>query len=219
MLMEKVWRDVPFCVGYYQVSNQGNVRSLDRTVVCKNGKIKQMKGKTLKPRRFGNYLGVDLSRKHYYIHVLVAKAFPEICGEYYEGCEVDHLDTDTFNNNATNLRVCSVKENHNNPLTKKHMSEVKKGTIPWNKGVKGCFSEETCKKRSEVMKGKSTYAENPNAKPILQLTLEGEVIKEWDCAKTAIEYYHLSQTSLSRHLHGKTKVCGGYKWVFKKEGD
>lgn len=227
---DEVWRDVVGYEGLYQVSNYGRVKSLDRIVIRKNSSPLHIKECIRKPQVWSskdnpNYkqLQVSLYKNikptNKKVHQLVAMAFPEICGEYYEGCEVDHLDTDTFNNKASNLRVCSGKENHNNPLTRKHMSEARKGTIPWNKDVKGCFSEETCKKRSVTQKGKKTYAENPNAKPILQLTLDGEVIKEWDCAKSAIEYYHLNQPSLSMHLHGKTKMCGGYKWVFKKEGD
>lgn len=55
---------------------------------------------------------------------LIAKAFPEICGEWFDGCEVDHLDTNRENNSAFNLRVCTSKENHNNPLTKIHIKEA-----------------------------------------------------------------------------------------------
>lgn len=33
----EVWRDVPGYEGYYQVSDMGRIRSVDRTVLTKNG--------------------------------------------------------------------------------------------------------------------------------------------------------------------------------------
>lgn len=87
------------------------------------------------------------------IYITIAKLFPEICGEWFEGCEVDHIDTNRFNNRADNLRVCTPKENMNNPLTKEHCKNAMykrindgvyneyyktlKGRIPWNKCLCG----------------------------------------------------------------------------------
>lgn len=51
------------------------------------------------------------------VHVCVAKAFPEICGEWFEGCAVDHLNTIRTDNRAENLKVGTYKDNSNNPLT------------------------------------------------------------------------------------------------------
>lgn len=101
------------------------------------------------------------------IYITIAKLFPEICGEWYKGCEVDHINTDRFDNRAINLRCVSPKENMCNELTKQHCSnaakqrwqdgcyniENNKGRTPWNKGLhyKG-------KKRSEETKQKMRIA-------------------------------------------------------------
>lgn len=62
----------------------------------------------------------------------------------YDELQVGHWDTDKGNNNASNLYWCTAKENNNNPNTK----EKQVGREPWNKGLKGCFSEEVLKKLS-----------------------------------------------------------------------
>lgn len=44
-----------------------------------------------------------------YIHRAVATSFPVVCGEINE--VVNHLDENKLNNNASNLRLCTNKEN------------------------------------------------------------------------------------------------------------
>ena len=44
------------------------------------------------------------------VHILVAKAYPEICGTWFDGCEVHHKDGDVSNNKASNLQIVSQKE-------------------------------------------------------------------------------------------------------------
>jgi len=47
VIME-IWKDIEGYEGYYQASNYGNIKSIDRVIVCKNGAIKLLKGKILK---------------------------------------------------------------------------------------------------------------------------------------------------------------------------
>ena len=102
--MEK-WKDIESYEGYYQVSNTGKVRSMDRIGRCgKNGKL-LYKGKELKPA-IGNhgYKCVVLSKqskcKTFLIHRLVAKHFVD---GYKNGYEVNHIDLTKINNYANNL--------------------------------------------------------------------------------------------------------------------
>ena len=85
------------------------------------GKKKHLIGWTefreVKPRLVCGYLQVFLSgsRKTAYVHRLVARAFipnPE------NKPTVDHIDGDRTNNNLTNLRWATQKENNNNPNTR-----------------------------------------------------------------------------------------------------
>ena len=121
--MEEIWKPID---GYpnYCVSNKGNVKSLN---YHRTGKEKVLKFGTNKKGYL--YVGICKNRKMkvFTVHRLVAGAFPEICGELFEGCEVDHIDTNKENNNADNLRCVTPRENTNNPLTKIHKSEAQKG--------------------------------------------------------------------------------------------
>ena len=104
--------------GYYTVNDVGVVSSLDR-VDCAG---RHLKGKVLKQIVAPNgYVQVALSingkPRTARVHEIVARAFPEICGEWFEGCEVDHIDADKTNNIATNLRVVTHTMNMRNPNT------------------------------------------------------------------------------------------------------
>lgn len=58
----------------------------------------------------GNRATVHISDKQIYTHRLVAKAFPEICGEWFDECEVHHKDQNPYNNKAENLQVLTAEE-------------------------------------------------------------------------------------------------------------
>lgn len=58
----------------------------------------------------------------------IALTYPELVqNEYFDGAEIDHIDTNPMNNHPSNLRWVTHSGNCSNPLTKKHMSEAKTG--------------------------------------------------------------------------------------------
>lgn len=122
-LFNEVWRPVKGYEGLYEVSNKGNVRSLDRYVT--NGKgycLLKGKPKKVYPNSKG-YLITNLSKnnkvKQHYLHRLVADAF--IPNPNDLPC-IDHINTVKDDNKVENLKWCSCKENMNNPLTKEHLT-------------------------------------------------------------------------------------------------
>lgn len=112
---EEVWKDIPDYEGYYQASNFGRIRSLDREVAGKAGSVQVRKGRVLKPElNKSGYLLVMLSKnskhKMFSIHRLVYSAF---YGSISEDYEVNHIDEDKTNNRLENLNLMTRKENNN----------------------------------------------------------------------------------------------------------
>jgi hypothetical protein len=106
------WRDVPGWGGYYQVSDHGRVRSVDRIVESKRGH-RRYRGKIIQPAvKETGHLTVSLyrdcsgSRKG--IHTLVAAAFLGPCPD---GMEVCHRNSIPSDNRPVNLRYGTRQSN------------------------------------------------------------------------------------------------------------
>ena len=99
------WLPVPEYEGFYEVSDEGEVRSVDRTIIRKGDVEVNLKGRTLRPGtdKFG-YLMVTLSvgssTLSKSVHTLVALAF---LGERPKNYDVRHLNENITDNRASNL--------------------------------------------------------------------------------------------------------------------
>ena len=103
--MEEVWKDIPGYEGLYQVSNRGNVRSLNW-----NG-TKTTKNINQKPHKNGYrqvLLSKDGVRKMFTVHRLVALVFIPNPNELPQ---INHIDEDKTNNDVSNLEWCSAQYN------------------------------------------------------------------------------------------------------------
>jgi hypothetical protein len=96
------------CVESYEISNFGNVR-----IKLKNGEYKTLKCSIL--NRGGGYKYFQLNRngkrKNFFVHHLVAEHF---IGARPNNLVIDHIDRNPLNNNVSNLRYVSQKENVHN---------------------------------------------------------------------------------------------------------
>ena len=111
--MSEVWKDIPDFEGFYQVSNVGRVRSVDRVVTDKDGIMRKHKGRVLKVHlNTSGYEQVGLYNGNRYVksvHRLVLETFkPHV---NMKDLEVNHMDGDKLNNHLTNLEWVTGRDN------------------------------------------------------------------------------------------------------------
>ena len=130
-------------IGYpnYSVDTDGNVFSF-------KGRSKRK----MKPSIMKGYIRVTFSdggkMKYFNVHRLVALAFiPNSHNKPF----IDHIDGNPSNNNVNNLRWCTYKENSNNPISLKRLSESQKGEKSHRYGKH--LSESQKQKISSKLKG------------------------------------------------------------------
>lgn len=113
--MTEIWADIPGYEGYYQASNLGNIRGIERRArfVDKAHKERKRKvgGRILKQtkgKRSGRYsvmLAVEGKNKRESVHRLIALAFvPNPNPERFT--EINHKDENPANNRPDNLEWC-----------------------------------------------------------------------------------------------------------------
>ncbi len=111
--MEEIWKDIEGYEGLYQISNFGNVKSLERTIVKSDGVVQVRCERIMAKREStdGYYiakLNVNNHSKSVAIHILVAKHFIPNPNNYPE---VNHLDCNRKNNRVDNLEWCTHQQN------------------------------------------------------------------------------------------------------------
>ena len=186
--MKEIWKDIKGYEGYYQVSNFGQVRSVDREIVNEGNrgksKTSHYKGRILSAgERNKGYLMVVLTKnskmKSFAVHRLVAQAFIPNPNNYPQ---VNHIDENKTNNRVDNLEWCTCKYNVNYGSWKEKQSKAHKGLY---------------------------------SKKVVQIDKQGNYITTFNSiteAERITGIRHISTVAC-----GKRKYAGGFIWKFLNE--
>lgn len=191
--MKEEWKDVGIIkgvdyTGMYQVSNYGEVKSLNYNHTGKE--------KILTPiSNSRGYLSVGLSKNGKCtlerINRIVGLTFIPIPEQLkhlpLDKLEVDHIDGNRTNNRLDNLRWADRSGNERNPITIKRISQ-------------------------------SLVNNPKLSQPVVQIDKNtNEVIKEWSSMAEAERQLGIRQANISACCRGvnRHKSAGGYKWRYK----
>lgn len=192
----EIWKDVVGYEGLYQVSNFGNVKSVDR-IILRSSTPQHIKGKAVRQGiQNTGYKIVALwnkkKRKVFLVHRLVADAFIPKTDLFRNN--VDHINGIRTDNHVRNLRWCTQKENTNFPVAR---SKYEKSNMDRIRHIK-------------ITKSK-------NSLQVAQLSLNGDVVRLWDNVSEASGSLKISANNIYNSCNGKRKTCGGYVWKYVKD--
>lgn len=180
-----MWKPIRGYEGYYEISDAGEVKSIDRIVRDtkgkREGKIHRVSGRIMKQTltsgkgRNDGYLVVNLHKDGISdvvpVHLLVAQTFLENT----QGLPtVNHIDGNKQNNRVSNLEWASYSDNNTHALR--------------------------------------TGLRKPRGTPIVQYTKDGKLIGVYKSTYEASRVTGLSFNNISHCLNGRAKTAYGFVW-------
>jgi hypothetical protein len=130
-----------------------------------------------------SYRSVNIALVPAVVHRVVWEVFN---GEIPPDMEIDHIDTCPSNNDLSNLRLATSKENSANPITRERVLRAVAVSI---------------KKAMEAHK-----------KPVIGLAPDGTCVGPFTTGRDAARFVGVSYKAISAALRGKSKTSAGYVW-------
>lgn len=183
-MTDEQWKDIPG-YPYYQASNLGRLRTLDKVVKCRNG-TRTIKGRVLKPTliKKTGYHQITINRRGRSAHRLIALAW---CEGFSEGLWIDHINGIRSDNRQENLEWVTASENCRRPYA--------------------------LGRRDGTCKGKFS-GQHPTSKPVIATDLRTGSEREFASAMDAVRE-GFDSSSISRCCNNIVNHHKGYAWRFK----
>lgn len=189
---QEKWLPLVGYEGYYEISDQGRIKSLSRSHVCKNGRLRKVKERIKQC-----YLNIDgypvttlykeAVGKAKRVPVAVLEAF---CGPR-PSCEhvAMHLDNNKTNNFLSNLKWGTNSENVRHSV----ISNTHYSPNHW---------------------ANQTGAKHHNSKIIIQKTIDGKELNRFHGSGDASRITGVGRSKIAQNVRGKSKTGGGYVWCY-----
>lgn len=189
--MKEWWFNIKNYEGFYRVSNLGRVKSLEHKVYSRWGCYRTVRERIKVPYKRGDYICVTLSK-----------------GQKKEGFSIHRLMMENIVPNPNNLPCIN------------HKDEDKTNNFIYINDD-GSINEELSNLEWCTHQYNLTYkdlrkvAAQKLSKPILQYTLEGEFVREWESARQVQKELGWSQGNIHMCLTGRRHKCHGFMWRYK----
>ncbi len=202
----ETWEPIPEYEDYYEVSDLGRVRSVDRVIPHPRIKSQFVKGRILKQKVQVNQntisdtpmidLQVSLSKdgKQHFRNVrrLVYSAFVQPLSYLQDHLYVINKDCDGYNNKLSNITCVSVKQ--------KSQRAFDRGRVP-----------ESILKYAD----RSSWRKHRgNCKPIQELDMKGNLIRTYESVREASRKSGVREERIIDVAKGRYKSWKGYRWEY-----
>ncbi|MGN6495146.1 MAG: NUMOD4 domain-containing protein [Agriterribacter sp.] len=204
------WKDIAGYEGYYQVSNKGRVKSLDRFIPHPRLYQQFVKGRILKQKVAKDFnkitgdamismqvaLSLETNMHYYNVRRLVYNAFNQRIDYDKDGLYVINKDGDGFNNSITNLRLVTKSYKQHRSIARGRQDFEYLRVI-------------------DRSKWKKNYSRRM---AVNQYSPEGKLIKKYQSIKEAHLLTGFDSKGISKAAKGLYKgFWCGYKWAFENK--
>lgn len=209
------WKEIPEGEGYYLISNFGRVKSLPRFIEVyipsqKRSITYYTKERILSIKVHAKWnsivkkigydctvsLRVDGNEKTFMVARLVYHSFVKNLNFEKDKLMIMHKDSDGLNNHYKNLSAGT-----RSIVTQKAYKQ-KRHISP--------FSIMSKSKKKEIYKRVAAS----NQKPVIQLTLSGKKIQQYDSIRKASDETGIADSNINKVLKGNGRTAGGYVWQY-----